>query len=354
MMSGFKSGLEILSERLSLSRMTTGDADLDSLLGGGIEPGQFYLFFGDRESGVDRLIHQLLVNTLLPPERYGLGGKCVYTNCGNYRDERTMLDTALLCRLIKAERLDPDKALGDIYTLTSFSEEQEERIFVEIEELLQKDQEIRLVAIHNIARLFTTERKGRNFGERIMRLQRLVYQLRRLCAERNVALVATCRPEKSGIKRLPRPEGGKYLSHTATIIVYLRRTGNTVSATLIKHPNRPGKKINLTGGDGLGRITLPFRIAFREELNNLKRTYREALMDSGRREAFDSLVKTWSSEQGAMSYARIPTVLEAMLLTAAIDNRKLIVELLEENMKIHSRLEKILEKLEGQHEIQDE
>ena len=54
-----------------------------------------------------------------------------------------------------------------------------------------------------------------------------------------------------------------------------------------------------------------------------------------------------------MSYARIPTALEAMLLTAAIDNRKLIMELLEENMKIHSRLEKIEEKLEGQHEIQD-
>lgn len=346
-MRGFKSGLEILSERIGVSRMTTGNADLDSLLGGGIEPGRFYLFFGDGESGVDRLIHRLLVNAILPPERYGLDGRCVYVNCGNYRDERTMLDTALLCRLIKAERLDPESALDSIYTLTSFSEDQEERVFVEIEGLLQADPEIRLVAIHNIAKLFTTKRKGRRIGERIMRLQRLVHQLRRLCAERNVALVATCRLAAQGAGRLPRPEGGKYLSHTATIIVYLRRAGKTVSATLIKHPDRPGKKILIEGGDGLGRITMPFRIAFQEELSNLKRSFREALLDSGRREAFDSLSKAWSGEMGAMSYAKVPSALDVMLLAAAVDNRKLINELQEENVKIRSRLEK----LERQHEI---
>lgn len=343
-MNEFKSGFEILGERLSMSRMTTGNADLDLLLGGGIEPGQFYLFVGDSESGVDALIHQLLVNALLPPERYGFGGKSVYANCGNYREERTTLDANLLCRLIKAEKLDTDKALEDIYIICSFSEEQEERIFIEIEDLLNRDPEVRLVAIHNIAKLFTAKRKRGNFGERIARLQRLVYQLRRICAERESALVATCRPARKGSGSL-RPEGGKYLSHTATVIVLLNRTGNVSSATLIKHPNRPRKKI-MVGGEVLGRITIPFRIAFREELNNLKRTLREALIDAGRREAFDSLAKVWSSEQGAMSYARVPSALDSMMLTAAIENRKLITELLEENVKLRSRLEKIERKLE--------
>jgi hypothetical protein len=78
---------------------------------------------------------------------------------------------------------------------------------------------------------------------------------------------------------------------------------------------------------------------FQTEMDSLKRTYRDALMDAGRREAFDS------SEQGAMSYARIPAALDTMLLTAAIDNRKLIEELIVQLGRITSRLSLIENKL---------
>jgi len=64
-------------------------------------------------------------------------------------------------------------------------------------------------------------------------------------------------------------------------------------------------------------------------------------MDASRRDAFDSLVKAWSSEQGAMSYAKVPTVLDVMFLTAAIDNRKLIEDLFDELGILRSQIEKI-------------
>jgi hypothetical protein len=95
------------------------------------------------------------------------------------------------------------------------------------------------------------------------------------------------------------------------------------------------------GGDQLGRITIPFRTLLQEEMDNLKRTFREALIDAGRRDAFDSLVRTWSREQGAMSYARVPTALDVMLLTAVIDNRKLIEELFDQIGVIRSKLSEI-------------
>jgi len=261
-MTQFQKSSEILNERQKLTRMTTGDADLDSLLGGGIEPGQFYLFYGDKDSGVDILIHQILVNSLLPPERFGLGGKCVYSNCGNYRLEKTMLDTGLLCHLVKAAKLKTDKALDSIYTICSFSEEQQETVFKDIQDLIRKDDEIRLVVVHNIAKLFTTNRHG---GERIKRLQKAVFQLWRVCAENNLAFVASCRPAKNS-RGAPQPEGGGYLSHKATVIVYLRRLrkGYT-SAHLIEHSNRAPRRITLKsglGGDPLGRITPPFRTLF--------------------------------------------------------------------------------------------
>jgi len=350
----FRNVLEVLDERQGIARLTTGNADLDSLLGGGIERGQFYLFYGDDDSDVDHLIHQILVNSLLPVEKFGFGGRCVYSNCGNYRQEKTMLNTRLLCYMIKAAKLEPIKALDDIYTICSFSEEQQEQVFSEIRNLTEKDREIKLVVVHNIARLFTTNTgaPNKNAGERIMRLQKVIFHLWQVCAENNLGLVASCRPsQKSGNRGIPRPEGGKYLSHKATIIVYLKKRRNDfVSAYLIKHPNRAPRKIDLElkrGGDSLGRITMPFRTLLQEEMDNLKRTYREALMDAGRRDAFDSLIRTWGSEQGAMSYARVPTALDVMLLTAVIDNRKLIEDLYDQIKVVDSKLDKIEARLEG-------
>lgn len=76
----------------------------------------------------------------------------------------------------------------------------------------------------------------------------------------------------------------------------------------------------------MSMMAAPFRIRLQKETRNLKQ-FREALMDARPRAAIDTLVKNWESEQGAMSYATIPIALDVMLLTAVVDNRKLILEL---------------------------
>ena len=96
----------------------------------------------------------------------------------------------------------------------------------------------------------------------------------------------------------------------------------------------------------MGRITLSFRTIFRKELKNL-RSFRDALMDLSRREALDSLKKVWSSEMGAMSYVKIPAVLDIMFLTAVVDNRKLILKLLDQVGVLRSKVEKIESLLES-------
>lgn len=350
----FRSGLDVLKGRRKMRKLTTGNADLDSLLGGGIEPGHFYLFYGDDKS-VDLLIHQILVNCLLPEEKYGFDGKAVYSNCGNYREEKTLLDSRLLSFLIKAAKLDPMKALEDIYVICAFSGEQQEQIVSEVQKLLKEDEnKIKLVVVHNIAKLFTspTGTANKNFGERISRLQKVVLKLWQACARNNIAFVASCRSNKTSRDRIPQPEGGKYLRHEANVIVYLRKRDKKspfVKAYLLKHPNRASQKIDFeftAGGNVAGRMTLPFRTILREEMNRLKRSYREALLDASRRDAFNSLLKVWSSEQGAMSYAKVPTVLDVMLLTAVIDNRKLIEDLFDQVGIISSKIDMVQKRLE--------
>lgn len=346
----FKKGLKVLRDRNSISRLTTGNADLDSLLGGGIEPGKFYLFYGDSKSGVDFLIHQVLVNCLLPKERYGFDGKAVYFNCGNYREEKTLLDSHLLTFLIKAARLNPAEALDDIYSICAFSEEQQEQTVSEVQRLLEEDKDNKLVVVHNIAKLFTSNAVtvDNSFGKRITRLQRVVLKLWQTCAQNMVAFVVSCRPNKSYRGRVPQPEGGGYLRHEASVMVYLKKVrAPYVTAYLIKHPNRAPRKVGFAftvEGDVMGRM--PFRPLLQKEMNSLKRSYREALMDASRRDAFDSLVKAWSGEQGAVRYAKVPTVLGIMILTGLIDDRKLIEELSDRFGFLESEVDKLVSHLE--------
>lgn len=80
-----------------------------------------------------------------------------------------------------------------------------------------------------------------------------------------------------------------------------------------KYPVSSHFPLRSIGGDVLGRITLPFRTIFREEMKDLK-SFRDALTDPSRRDAFGSLKRAWSGEMGAMSYARVPSVLSLMYL----------------------------------------
>jgi meiotic recombination protein DMC1 len=342
---GFTSALEKFREMEEASLLSTGCEALDRLIGGGLKPKAFHLFYGDKRSGVDELLHRLLVHSILPREIGGLGERAVYINCGNYRIERTVLDFRFLTSLMKACGVDPSNGLKEIQVVCAFSPEQEEEAALKVKHLVETDEKIGVVVFHNISRLFTTDRRSLHRKARITLLQRIVSETWRTCFERDVILVATCRPLKGVRSAIPPPEGGGYLRHTATVIVYLKKMKrDAYVAHLIKHPSLPQMRVNFTfrGGDGLGRVTGSFRKRFQEELNELERSFIKALRDPKRREAFDSLVKAWGSEQGAMSYADVPTVLDVMLLTAVLDNRKRIEELADQLNEVLSKLREML------------
>jgi RecA/RadA recombinase len=348
--SHFTSGLEMFRKRKFLPRLTTGDADLDSLLGGGIEPGQFCLFYGDKNSGVDHLIHQILVSCLLPYRDLGLNGRCVYANCGNYREDRTIFDSQLLCYMVKAAGLNPVVALDDIYTICSYSEDQEEQAYYELEKLLKKDPLVKLIAVHNIARLFIMKKRtpNKNSGKRIIRFQKVVGDLQQICAVNRLVFLASCRPVyKEQQKNIPNPEGGKYLSHKANVIVYFKkRKSRIVQACLVKHPNQKPKTIRLEKYS-LDKVTKSLMLNIKEEMSKLKRTFRKELIDAGRKNAFDNLLHIWNSEKDALNYKRVPSILDILLLVAITDNRKTIEEIQNQLEILTSKLENVKSKLKN-------
>jgi hypothetical protein len=64
-------------------------------------------------------------------------------------------------------------------------------------------------------------------------------------------------------------------------------------------------------------------------MKHLKDRYRAALKENELQEAFDDLWPTWSSEIAAMIYAEVLSVLDLLILTSVIDNRREISKLKE-------------------------
>jgi RecA/RadA recombinase len=327
-MSGFTRGLERFLSSLEEDALSTGSPKLDTLLGG-LRPGQLYLVYGD-PNPVEELLSHTLVQSLKP----GGGAespRAVYMLCGNYRVEKTLMDTEGLVRLLEASGLEPGDALRRIYVLCAFSADQQTRLIDEIEGLLEDVPEIRLVMVRDIAKLAADDPRSRSRAERTQELQKATLHLKQVCAKKNVPVVVSCRARKRR-RGLPKPEGGEFLKHLANVILYLRRRKKDApyaKAHLLKHPAQGSHTVeySLKGDEEMGRSTPPFRVSFEETVAKLKKEFQAALMDRERREAFNALVETWSSELGAMGYAESLTLLDLMLLAAAVDNRSLITKL---------------------------
>lgn len=325
----FTDALKLLEEKETKAYLSTGCPELDHLFVDGVEPGVFYLFYGDPESGIDLFLHSLMAKALDAGEG---SSRVIYLNCGNYREDKTILDIPSLIRFLKAQGSDPREGLERVLVYCAFSEEQQEQVVEEITHAIEETREVRLLIVHNIAKLFTEQGKqDKTWYRRIPRLQKAVLRLQQTCSAREVAMVASCRPTKRLRGRIPRPEGGRYLSHEANVVVYLEKAGGlvpTIQAYLLKHPARPRERavLSVGGEEGLGRITVPFKKRFEKELDSL-RGFRDALRSLERQAAYDEIIKACTSEQGALANADIPAILDAMLLAGSVDNRRRIKQL---------------------------
>jgi RecA/RadA recombinase len=345
MTTEFRNGLDVLREHEAKPKLTTGSLDLDSLLAGGIEEGSFIVIYGDDEGSIDQLLYTLLSYCQLPMERYGLNGKSVLLSCGDYRQEQVLVDLRLTSAILRGSGIDPAKGLEEIIAVTAFNADQAEQSIRDILNIIKYHDQVKLVVVRSLAKLFLEDTVLENEGlEKLKRFQHLVATLWQACSERNVSLVMSCRPRRPNRFRPSPPEGGTFLRHLAqTILCIKKRDCNRLAAHLLKHPNRQPRTVEFEYSQSdsvMGRLTIPFRSQLQQETENLTRSFKEALMEPARRDAFDSLTRAWMAEQGAMSYAKVPSVLEVMLLAAAVDNRKNIEDMQDEIALLRSQLEK--------------
>ncbi|MEW6222042.1 MAG: DNA repair and recombination protein RadA [Candidatus Hadarchaeota archaeon] len=234
---GYEKATDVFERRKSLSRISTGSAALDKLMGGGLETKGITEVFGEFGTGKSQLAHQLCVNVQLSQEQGGIGGRAVYVDTENtFRPER-------ITQMALAAGIDPKQALDNIYIARAHTTDHQ-MLLVEKAGEIAKQNNARLLVVDSVTALFRSEYCGRgSLAERQQKLGRHLASLHKLSELEDMAVLVTnqvqSRPD-TFFGDPTKPIGGHVLGHSATVRMYLRKSkGNMRTAHLVDHPALP-------------------------------------------------------------------------------------------------------------------
>jgi hypothetical protein len=233
------SALEQFNEHRNTLKMTTGSADLDSLIDG-IQEGLFYLFYGNNNHAVqDSLVYRFLVNCVLPiKQKHGFEsmGVC-FNNVDYYNSKKTSLSPEKLGVAAKCASIDPKIVFKNLYIHTAYDEQQQLLVAQQIADLIEYNKDIKLLVVNRLTRFFKDSKRKM---ETANILKQVIGAICKACAKNKVALVCTGDANLTSKGVIPRPIGGIYLKHAANVIVYIKEHSSTAAipsfkATLVKH-----------------------------------------------------------------------------------------------------------------------
>jgi len=209
-----------------------------------------------------------------------------------------------------------------------------------------------MIVFHNPACFMGSERT-RESGLRS--LSRSFVEIWQASMEAGATLVTTSPAYESSPDHTPEAAGSRYLRHLSIIVAYFERVGSSkshIEVTLTKHPSRPtpaSALVDLSQEEvnyELGRVTPPFHMLYDQMVKELRERYQLALIDADRRTAFDSLLdEAWFPEQAAMNNSFLPSVIDQLNLTANVDNRRLINELLDRIRSLEAEVDVLKKRL---------
>jgi hypothetical protein len=235
------SALEKFNEHRNSLKMTTGSANLDSLIDG-IQEGIFYLFYGNYVV-LDAMMCRLLINCVLPmKQKHGFEsmGVC-FNNTDYYYNNNNSSKLALSPEKIgvaaKCAGIDPKIVFKNLYVHPAYNEQHQLVVAEQIADLITSNKDIKLLVVHHITKFF---KESKNKMETANILKQVVGIVSKACAKNKVALVCTGDANMTARGIIPRPIGGIYLKHAANVIVHIREFSKTSAvpsfkATLIKH-----------------------------------------------------------------------------------------------------------------------
>jgi hypothetical protein len=338
---------EIWEEKRHKVELTTGNGNLDSLIGG-ITQGQFYLFYSTHQDVLDVLMHRLLVNGVLPTKKGGFNSKAFYVNICNYHRGKTIFNPSKLGMIAKHAGVDPHVILQNIYCISAFNEMQQTTAIKKIVTAVKKNNDVKLIVVHNLTRFIETSTKPM---KALKALKQVIGALKSIIVEKEVALVVSCNALRTSRKRIPRPIGGTYLRHEADVIVLLdkikQRNALTFKMTLVKHPSKRTPKSNVLQLSNRNitrrnRVTLNVQQQFQRLVKELRenRGFQDTLINTEHKKAFELLLnEAWSVKRLIVSNTKSSHLMDFMNLLANVNNKKQSEELKKKLQQIEDSFE---------------
>lgn len=233
------SALEQFNEHRSTLKMTTGSADLDSLIDG-IQEGLFYLLYGNNNVVLDAIVYTFLVNCVLPiKQRHGFESMGVCLNNVDYYDQRktAAINPEKIGVAGKCAYIDPKIVFKNIYVHPAYNQQHQLTVAEQVADLIESNKDIKLLVVNNVTKFF---KESKNKMEAANILKHVIGILGKVCTRNKVALVCTGNANTTARGIIPRPIGGIYLKHAANVIVHIKEFSKTSAipsfkATLIKH-----------------------------------------------------------------------------------------------------------------------
>jgi len=237
----FVSAQELSERRATVFRLQSGSADLDRLLGGGVESQSITEVFGEFRTGKTQISHTLCVTAQIPTDSYS-GGKVIFIDTENtFRPNR-------LSEIAERFNLDTEQVLQNVlYARAYSSEHQSELLDFVAAKLFEEPGGFRLLVIDSVMALFRVDFSGRGeLSERQQKLGQFLSRLQKLSEEYNIAVFITNQMTADPGAGMTfqvdpkKPIGGHILAHASTTRISLRKgRGETRVAKIYDSPDLP-------------------------------------------------------------------------------------------------------------------
>ncbi len=234
---GFMTALELYDERQRAQRITTGNKNLDKLLGGGIETQAITEFIGEYGAGKSQICMQLCVTVQQPLEQGGLGGGVLFLDTEGTFSPQRISDIAV------ARSFEPEKILEKIIYARCYSSDHQMLLVDNAAKVIEREK-IKLIVVDSLISHFRGEYVGREtLSERQQKLNQHIHKLLRLAELYNCAVVVTNQIQSNPQAYFGdpnRPAGGNVVAHASTHRLYIRKgKANTRVIHVIDSPYLP-------------------------------------------------------------------------------------------------------------------
>lgn len=219
---GFSTAAEALRSREAQIKLTTGSAELDKLLGGGIETGSITELFGEFRTGKTQLCHTLCVTAQMGVGQGGGEGKALFIDTeGTFRPER-------ISEIAERFGMNPADVLENVAYARAYNSDHQLTL-LEQACAMMTDSRYSLIVVDSATALLRTDYSGRGeLAARQMKLAQFLRRLQRMADEFGVAVVVTNQVVATVDATVSfgpqiKPIGGNIMAHACQTRLFLRK-----------------------------------------------------------------------------------------------------------------------------------